>query len=169
MIRPIVSLLSLLAVLLVTACASLEDALPPQVSLADVRLLQPGILEQELEVDLLVRNPNNFDLPLEGMTFDLTLNGQHFAEGFTNESVTIPRLGQARVPVTASTSFLDIVQQVMGFARGGGKLDYEINGLAYLRGITTRTVPYQKSGRLQLLPEGGGSGTGSGINTLVPL
>ncbi|MGF1610844.1 MAG: LEA type 2 family protein [Kiloniellales bacterium] len=168
MTRPIARLLSLPAVLVAalvaTACASLDDALPPQVSVADIKFLGSGLFEQEVEVDLRVRNPNNFDLPLEGMTFDLMLNGQHFAEGFTNESVTIPRLGEARVPVTASTSLVNLARQALGIARGG-QLDYKINGLAYLRGLTTRTVPYEKSGSLRLIP---GSGSG-GTETLIPL
>ena len=171
MIRPVARLLSrpaaLLAVLVVAACASLEDAQPPQVSIADIKFLKSGLLEQDIELDLRLRNPNNFDLPLDGMTFDLMLNGQHFAEGFSDESVTIPRFGEAHLPVTASTSLIDLARQALGIARSG-ELDYQINGRAYLGGLRSGSLPYEKRGRLRLLPEAGG-GSGTTTETLVPL
>lgn len=133
------------------ACASLDEAVPPEVSLSNVRLVGGGLLDQELLVDLRIRNPNNFELPLDGLSFKLELNGQPFADGFTNEAVTVPRLGEARLPVTASINLIDLVQQMLALGRRGD-LTYRIDGLAYLRGLTERTVPYEKSGRLRLMP-----------------
>lgn len=149
-------------VAVLAACAALRDAEPPQVRLADLRLLQSGLFEQRLQVDLRVGNPNDFDLPLDGLTFELTLNDEPFAQGFTNEAVTIPRLGEATVPVVASTTLLDLVQQALVFGKRGD-LSYRIEGVAYLQGPTRRSLPYERSGRLRLLPD-----TGPG-DTLVPL
>jgi LEA14-like dessication related protein len=164
MVRPAVRLLSLLALLAMSACAALEDAAPPEVSLADITFLRSGLLEQEIEVELRLRNPNNFELPLEGLTFDLLLDGKQLVRGFSNESVTIPRLGEARLPVTASTNLIDLVQQALRIARSG-QLDYRIVGQAYVSGLGNRSMPYDKSGRLRLLPAAGSPTT----ETLIPL
>jgi LEA14-like dessication related protein len=149
--RNTLSKIGLLIVLALSACAPIEQAQPPQVSLADIKLLPGGLFEQKFLLELVLTNPNNFDLPLEGLTFKLALNDQPFAQGVSNASVTVPRLGEARVPVTASTTILDVMQQVLALGQKGD-LTYRLEGLAYIQGLTSRSVPYERSGKLQLLP-----------------
>jgi len=151
MLRSGARCLALWLLLSLTACAAFDDAVPPEVSLSNVRLVGGGLVDQELQVDLRIRNPNNFELPLDGLTFNLELNGQPFADGFTNEAVTVPSLGEAKVPVTASINLIDLVQQMLALGRQGD-LNYRIDGLAYLSGLIERTVPYEKTGRLELMP-----------------
>ncbi|MHA1151827.1 MAG: LEA type 2 family protein [Alphaproteobacteria bacterium] len=151
-----------LAVLALAACAQIGDLRSPQVHVVDIRLLQSGLLEQRFRVDLRIGNPNDFDLPLDGLTFELDLNGRHFAEGFTDQAVTVPRLGQARISVDASTSLFDMMEQILILGERA-ELSYRIEGVAYLRGSTRRHVPYERGGRLRLLPERPGE------RTLVPL
>jgi LEA14-like dessication related protein len=149
--KRILSLIGVGLVFVLAACAPIDKAEPPQISLADFRLLPGGLFEQKFELDLRVTNPNNFDLPLEGLTFKLALNDKPFAQGVSDADVTIPRLGEARVPVIASTTVLDIMQQVLSLGQKAD-LTYRLEGLAYIRGLTSRTVPYERSGKLQLLP-----------------
>ena len=152
----------LLAVLVLAACAQTGETRAPQVHVVDIRLLQGGILEQRFRVDLRIGNPNDFDLPLDGLTFELDLNGRRFAEGFTDQSVTVPRLGEARVSLTASTNLFDMIEQALILGERS-ELTYRIVGVVYLRGLARRQVPYERGGRLRLLPEG------LGDDTLVPL
>jgi LEA14-like dessication related protein len=72
------ALIGLSALLVLGACARLGEAEPPQVRLADIRLLEGGLLEQRFRVDLRLGNPNDFDLPLDGLTFELELNDRPF-------------------------------------------------------------------------------------------
>ena len=152
----------LLAVLMVAACVQIGETRSPQVHVVDIRLLQSGLLEQRFRVDLRIGNPNDFDLPLDGLTFELDLNGRHFADGFTNQSVTVPRLGEARVSVDASTTLIDMMEQALLLGERA-ELSYRIEGVVYLRGLARRQVPYERGGRLRLLPERPGE------RTLVPL
>ena len=62
------------------------------------------------------------------------------------------------MPVTASTTLLHMVQQAMRLGERAD-LEYRLSGDVFLAGLTRRTVPYERSGRLQLLPETGGGGT----------
>lgn len=152
----------MLAVLAVVGCAQIGETRSPQVHVVDIRLLQSGLLEQRFRVDLRIGNPNDFDLPLDGLTFELDLNGRHFAEGFTNQSVTVPRLGQARVSVDVSTTLIDMMEQALILGERA-ELSYRIEGVVYLRGLARRQMPYERGGRLRLLPESPGE------RTLVPL
>ena len=149
--------------LIVAACVGLQPADPPRMSLADVRLLGGGLLEQRMLVEVRIGNPNNFDLPLEGLTVDLDVNGRPFARGYSNESVTIPRLGEATVPVVATTTVFDMVQQVFAL-NDRAVISYKLSGKAYVEGMFGGAVPYEKTGSLQLAP-----GALPGAGTLVPL
>jgi len=150
-------------VLVLAACAPIDKAEPPEVSLADIKLLPGGLFEQKFQLELRVTNPNNFDLPLEGLSFKLALNDKPFAQGVSNESVTVPRLGEARIPVVASTTVLDIMQQVLSLGRRAD-LTYRLEGMAHLKGLTRRSVPYERDGKLQLLPD-----QGDAEQRLIPL
>ena len=152
----------LLALIALTACTQIGETRAPQVHVVDIRLLPGGLLEQRFQVDLRIGNPNDFDLPLDGLTFELDLNGRHFAEGFTNRAVTVPRLGEARVSVAASTTLLDMMAQALILGERA-ELSYRIAGVIYLRGMARRQVPYERGGSMRLVPEGPGE------STLVPL
>ncbi len=156
------ALMGLAALFALAACAQIGEMRSPQVHVVDIRLLQGGLLEQRFRVDLRIGNPNDFDLPLDGLTFELDLNGRHFAEGFTNQTVTVPRLGEARISVDASTTLIDMIEQALILGERS-ELSYRIEGVVYLRGLSRRQVPYERGGRLRLQPEG------QGDSTLVPL
>ncbi len=145
------ALMGLAALFALGACARLGEAEPPQVHLADIRLLPSGLFEQRFRVDLRLGNPNDFDLALGGLTFELELNDMPFAQGFSNQAVTLPRLGEARVSVVASTTLIDLVQQALILGERSD-LSYRIEGVVYLRGAARRKVPYETSGRMRLLP-----------------
>ena len=91
--------------LLATGCASLVlDAEPPEVLVTNITPLEATLFEQQLKVDIRVRNPNPFELNVTGLDFTLNLNGKRLARGFANRAVTIPRLGDAIVSVNTTTS-----------------------------------------------------------------
>ncbi len=144
-------LMGLVALLALAACTRLGGAEPPQVHLTDIRLLPGGLLEQRFQVDLRLGNPNDFDLELDGLTFEVELNDRPFARGLSNQSVTVPRLGEAQLRVVASTTLIDVVQQMLVLGERSD-LSYRIAGVVYLRGMTTRKLPYETSGNLRLLP-----------------
>jgi len=76
--------------------------------------------------------------------------------GFSDQSVTIPRLGEGKVSVAASTTLLDVVRQMMLLAQSGD-LSYRLTGLAYLDSLARRSVPYESQGTFHLRgPDGAG-------------
>jgi LEA14-like dessication related protein len=154
------SSLALAAVL--AGCATGDPLLPPQVRLADIAFQEAGLLEQRFQVDLTLGNPNDVSLAIDGLTFKLEVNEVALAEGLSDYSVTIPRLGEAKVPVTTTTSVFDVVRQVLAL-QGRETVAYRITGLVYLDGFARRAVPYEMSGELQLRP------VDPGADTLVPI
>jgi LEA14-like dessication related protein len=158
--------------LVLAGCVTPQNALPPEIELSNVGLLSSGIFSQNIELELRLRNPNNFSLPLDALTYNLELNGAPFVRGRSDESVTIPALGDVLYPIKASTSVLDLLQQAFNLSTSG--MSYRVNGIAYLGRFFPQGVPYDKSGRIGLFGGTGGSGgtapgTGGGTRTLKPL
>lgn len=117
---------------------------PPEVLVTNVTPLETTAFEQRLQVDLRIRNPNDFDLLVTGIDFTLTINGKRLARGLGNTAVTVSRFGEALVSVQTSTSTLDLVRQVLSFSQAQD-LSYNVTGLLHLK--DTR-LPFDNSGVL---------------------
>ncbi len=126
--RRIIVAVILSAVLLLGACAGM-DVQPPSVTLAGIDVIEAGLFEQRLALKLRVLNPNNVDIPISGLSFEVELNGEPFAKGVSNKPVTVPRLGEAVLDVTAVTGFAGLIRQIQGLSRGNiDALSYRIKG-----------------------------------------
>ena len=58
----------------------------PEVLVKNIAPLESTAFEQRLQVDLRVRNPNDYDVQATGVDFRLDLNGKRFARGLGNRS-----------------------------------------------------------------------------------
>lgn len=142
-------LFGLIAVLTLSACATLPGSLtPPEVTLADLRLIDVGLFEQRFGLSLRVVNPNNVDIPVEGLSFALELNGTSFATGVSNESVKIPRLGEAILDVQAVSSLTGLLHQLRRLSQGDQGIEYRIHGKLITDGLLGG-VPFDKRGQIE--------------------
>ena len=152
------SLLSLFTAL--GGCAGLQLGMKkPEVSVANIRLLDGNLLEQRFLLTLRVMNPNTSEIAIEGLTFKVDLNGQPFAKGVGNQPVVVPRLGEAMVEVTATTGLGGLLRQFKAF-KGREKVDYRISG----RLVTGNFggIDFDQTGEVEL-PKGlGEAGGGKG-------
>lgn len=150
--RTIGTLRAIVAVLAVSACATGDIDLPPEVSLADLRPGQVGLFEQRVGVILRIRNPNDAALPIDGYRFALALNGRPFASGFSDQRVTVPRLGEAATEASAVVSTLDLLGQILA-APGRAGFEYTLTGTAFVDAAGGRKpVDFQQSGRFDPQP-----------------
>jgi LEA14-like dessication related protein len=121
--------------------------------LQDVKLLNTEGLTQHLRVELLVSNPNDFDIPLTGLKFGMQMNGLNFAEGLSNQRVDIPRLGRAMVPVEVTVSVLAVMKQIQAVQKKNG-VDYRVAGTAYLDHVLLPSVDFDRQGKVDLNIDG---------------
>lgn len=158
-------LLLVLFVLMAPAgCATPEKVVPPSIDIANLKLVASGLFSQEFVMDLRIGNPNDFDIPLTGMSFKLDVNGLPFAEGLSDRSVTVPRLAYAHTEVTGTTNTLSLMRQLMTLGNSE-KIDYRLHGIAHLGRLGQNdAVPFERKGSLSLVPPPaeGGRRQGSG-------
>ncbi len=148
---PIVRALLVLLIVQATAgCAGLFRAHEsPEVYVIDVTPAEgeSGLFEQRLKVDLRLRNPNDHDVTIHGLDFVLEVNGNRLARGLSNESVTVPRLGEAKVSAIASTTLMDVVRQVTKLGRDQN-LMYAVKGTLHTGGGWGGRLPFESEGKL---------------------
>ena len=139
-------------------CAGLRLGMQkPEVTVANIRLLDGNLLEQRFLLTLRVMNPNTSEIAIEGLTFKVDLNGQPFAKGVGNQPVVVPRLGEAMVEVTATTGLGGLLRQLKAF-KGREKVDYRISG----RLVTGNFggIDFDQTGEVEL-PKGLGEAGGA--------
>ena len=142
---------------LITACATVDDIAPPKVNLVNIVPVGSGPFEQRFRVDLRVSNPNDIDIPLSGLSFDIDVNDSYFATGLSNQEVLVPRLGSAVVSAEATASSIDLFRHILGVVQVGA-VEYRIKGTALVAGLGTRTIPFERDGKLNLIPDPVGPG-----------
>ena len=151
--------------LLFTGCATIRPGVEkPTITVTDLSVQEVKALEAIFTLQLRVMNPNDFPLDIRGITCDLTLDGNHFANGISDVQQEIPAFGTATVPVTVYASVLDMVGSVIQMLqqadtnKGSVKpLRYELAGKIRLGGSgAVNTLPFDSKGELSL---GGANGS----------
>lgn len=132
-----------------TGCASVPKHLsPPNISLADIEFGDFSLLEQKMVLTLRLQNPNNIDIPLDGLTTQLEVNGQTLAQGSSNARVTIPRLGETTLRLNVTSNLVGLIKQLRLLQTGQGKqLPYTLRGQAFIP-QRSAPVPFEHQGEL---------------------
>lgn len=139
--------------LLASGCATGDAVVPPRINLVNIApAASSGVFEQRFLVDLRISNLNDFDIPLNGLSFEMDVNGDYFATGLSNSKVLIPRLSTAVVSVETTADSFELIRQVLNAIRTG-TVDYSIKGTAIVGNLPTRTVRFRQKGELDLVPD----------------
>ena len=102
-----------LVVVFLAACSGLPlNAKAPKVRVSEVSVKSLGLFEQVFDVGLRVSNPNNFDVTIEGLDFELEVNGRALATGLANTHTHVPALASALVNVETVTQSKNLLQQM---------------------------------------------------------
>lgn len=136
-----------------TGCASFGSLLePPEVSVANLVPEASSGFEQRFLVELRITNPNQRPLEIDGLRFELDVNGERLARGQTGDSVTVPRLGDAVLSVHATTTLLDVLRQVWA-AQAAKGVRYRVAGRVFLKGLLPPHVDFEHEGELLAAPQ----------------
>lgn len=145
------SLPAALLTLALSACSSLgqSNGEPPDVSLAGLSFGEPGLFEQGFTLQLRVKNPNDFDIPFEGLNFALEVNDAPFATGLSNKDFTLPASAEIVVPIDVSIATTDLIERVAAIGTGR-RLDYRLSGAAEIDSWFPSAIPFERVGKLAL-------------------
>jgi LEA14-like dessication related protein len=126
---------AVLTAILGAGCATLAGIEPPEVHLVGIAPLESTAFEQRLQIELRLINPNDRPLEIDGLRLGIEVNGRRLVTAVSSERLTLPRLGDATLAVTATTTWLDLLNQVLGLAGGRPEsLEYRVSGRIFLAG-----------------------------------
>ncbi len=130
------------------ACSTLGDLQSPRLSLVGVQVLSGDMFAQRFKVRVLVENPNDIELPVRGLEYQIILMGDSFADGTSTDSFLLPARGEAEFDMLVTTNFVSSFGRLLSRV-GGGKLEdieYEITGKVYVEKGMLRKIPFSHRG-----------------------
>ena len=121
---------------LLGACQTLAGLQAPDVNLSGIRLEQVSVFEQQWLVVLRANNPNDRELTLTGLDYELFVNGERLARGLTDDDVTVPARGDTLISTRITTSRMQTLGKLKTLQQEpGAPLDYRIKGSARVKGL----------------------------------
>ncbi len=143
-------------------CAAIpRDLKTPEVSFVGLRAVEASVFEQKLEVRLKVRNPNDLELPVNGLEVDIELAGEPFARGISAREFVVPALGEAEFDMNVTANAAPALLRLAGGDRNSREIDYRLKGKLSTRIGMLRTIPFEQAGKLPISDLLGRKGKGN--------
>ena len=117
---------------------------PVDVFVIGLEPAEGSALEQRIRVDLRIQNPNDQPIAANGMQIRLDVNGARLARGVSDTAFTIPRFGEARTSIIATTTLFDLARQLI-VLQGTQSFHYVLEGDVYVEGLG-RSVSFRNDG-----------------------
>lgn len=140
---------------LLAGCATFAPSIePPEITVARFQVVDVQLLEQRYALTLRVQNPNDFTLPIRGLSFHLSFYGMPFAHGVSDQMVAVGPYSEALLDISVVSGTLNLMQQLAKLQGDQNQtIDYLLSGHLSLEDRLTR-IPFEKRGSLnfKMLP-----------------
>jgi LEA14-like dessication related protein len=142
------------AACLLSGCNALPppDLKTPRIAVSDVSVRDLGLSELRFAVTVRADNPNDVEIPLSNLKFDLDLLGRPFAQGAADDArLRLPARATREVPIEFTVPTARILD-LFAAARSAGlsNLSYRLKGSANW-GSSPFSIPFERSGNLDAL------------------
>lgn len=143
----------LLLLQILSGCASLQTQEERiRVTIADLKPLESTLMEQRYLVKIRLQNRSKEELNIDGMSFDLDLNGKRFASGVSNQVATVQGFSESILEVKLSSTVFGLIKQFGALQdRQNGTFDYQISG-SLSTPDSMLSLPFNEQGEINLLP-----------------
>jgi LEA14-like dessication related protein len=144
------ALLPLTMLLLAAACTGITELKAPELDVMSVKVLGGDLSAQRLLLHLNVTNPNDRELPIKGIVYQMEVAGAPFANGATESAFTVPALGATEFDLTMNADMAGLLFRMLGSGRKLDNVDYRLTGKVSLSAGLLRTIPFDKKGNVSL-------------------
>jgi len=144
--------ISIPAALLMVSCSTMPREFETlRVHIADLTAKDMAIFEQRFDVKLRIQNPNEVDFNINGLRFEIELNGREFANGMSGQRITVPRFGSEVVDTEVFTTLASFLRQVQDLSGANGqKVRYRLKGTAFVDLPGSFKAPFDEKGEIDL-------------------
>jgi len=138
-------LLTLLLIVGLSGCSLFVPKFEkPTLSVVGIQLMKSDFFHQELRVRMRVQNPNDRSLPVEGIIYQLEVEGQELAHGMSGESFVVPALGEAEFDMSVSANMANMLFKLLN--RNTSQVQYRIYGKISLSAGLLRSIRFDDHG-----------------------
>ena len=135
---------------LTAACSSLAPRLKaPDLKVVGLNFIGGDAHRQQLQLRVHVTNPNDRQIAVQSIDYQVALAGAHFADGSSAEPFTLPASGQTDFNLNVNAN-LEALVRVVGAHLGEPALDYEVTGTLHLAESLLREIPFKGHGQLPM-------------------
>jgi LEA14-like dessication related protein len=123
----------------------------PEIAFSDLSVSEFNFEKVKFVVTVAAKNPNDVDIPLSNMKFNLNLLETAVGTGAALKDINLPKMGNADVPiefVVGTNQLLGLLKQVN--FRDLTKLSYSLKGSANWNNGPF-TIPFERKGDLSML------------------
>jgi LEA14-like dessication related protein len=140
-------------VFLLAGCAHLlGPADSPRVNIAGLTPKDMKLFEQIFVMELRVMNPGDKELVINGLAFNVEVNGQAFARGVSNESFRVGPFASHVVQVEAVTTLGSLLRQIVQAQKGEfSGFTYHLKGY-FNSGPSASRIPFDETGEFKPSP-----------------
>ena len=140
-----------LVALALAGCAALPTNLEtPEVSFVGLRAVEATVFEQRLEVRMKVHNPNDIELPVNGLDVDIELADEPFAHGVSAREFVVPARGEAEFDMLVTANAATALLKIAGADHNTDSIEYKVKGKLSTKIGLLRTIPFDESGKLPI-------------------
>ncbi len=141
----------LAGLLALSGCSAFAPKLEaPRLALVSAAMTSGDIFSQTFLVRMNVQNPNDRELPVRGIDYQLFLEGDSFAEGVTPKSFVVPANGEIEFDITMRTNFVSSIGRLLSRLHGKDKVSYVIEGKVLTDISMLKKIPFRESGTVDL-------------------
>lgn len=134
-----------------TGCTSwfTGDFADPQVHLVKVDVIKAKLLEQQFSLRFRVDNPNDFELPVRRLSYDIQLNGIQLAEGESSQWINVPAHGRREFEVPVRTNLWRHLKGIVKALEDPDQpIRYRLSGKVRTGVMFGRDVHVQRNGEI---------------------
>jgi LEA14-like dessication related protein len=123
----------------------------PELAFSDLSVSEFNFEKVKFVVTVAAQNPNDVDIPLSNMKFDLNLLESPIGTGKALKDINLPKKGTTQVPIEfniGTNQLIGLLKQVN--LRDLGRLSYSLKGSANWNNGPF-TIPFERKGELSML------------------
>jgi LEA14-like dessication related protein len=135
---------------LIAGCSSLVPKLKaPDLKVVGLSFAGGDARHQQLGLRIHVTNPNDREIAVREIDYQVALAGSHFADGSSTQPFTVPALGETDFDLNVNADLESLVR-VVGAHLGEASLDYQVSGTLHLAEGLIREIPFKGHGQLPM-------------------
>lgn len=139
-------LILLLTVLLLAACKTQPQSehgfAEPKFEIVSIIIIQADLINTQFETVLKIDNPNNFDIQVSSIKYELYGNGLFWADGTENDILNISANSSKETKFRFSMNFINMNRKLLDDVIAMRQIQYRFKGEAQVQMKISRASPF---------------------------